>query len=294
MAWRTPDTETVLGIFDFFGSKGGGKAGLRKQAQKVTEKYGPPENRQKVIEQLADMDTPEALSVLCLRFTIRADPGITDDEEKEHVRHILVDAGEKAVGPVKEFLEAQESGVSWGLRVLASLRPADDVVGTALKLLHRLGREYSRDPEKKLVLLSWLAEHHGDLTSVPRAAVADTAGSATEAETPSMSVEGAAPGVEGTLVAGVEDTLVALLEDFSDDVRISAVRVVARQPLTERTRQALVELLLRDKDNARVRGEVLQALADLGADVKGYRPSVEALLVEPYSLDREGKVKKRG
>lgn len=275
-----------MGIFDFFGSKGGGKAGLRKQAQKVTEKYGPPENRQKVIDQLADMDTPEALSVLCLRFTIRADPGITDDEEKEHVRQILVGAGEKAVGPVKEFLEAQESGVSWGLRVLAALRPPEDVVGTALKLLHRLGREYSRDPEKKLVLLSWLAEHHGDVTSLTDAVVTGTPGSATEVETPSRIVEGGAP--------GAEETLLALLEDFSDDVRIAAVRVIARQPLTEPMREALVELLLRDKDNARVRGEVLQALADLGADVKGYRPSVEALLVEPYSLDREGKVKKRG
>ncbi len=275
-----------MGIFDFFSSKGGGKAGLRKQAQKVTEKYGPPENRQKVIDQLADMETPEALSVLCLRFTIRADPGITDDEEKEHVRQILVGAGEKAVDPVKEFLHAQESGVSWGLRVLAALRPPEDVVGTALRLLHRLGREYSRDPEKKLVLLSWLAEHHGDLTSLTHAAVTGTPGSATAAEKSSASIEGGSP--------GVEDTLLALLEDFSDDVRIAAVRVIARQPLSERTREALVELLLRDKDNARVRGEVLQTLADLGADVKGYRPSVEALLVEPYSLDREGKVKKRG
>jgi hypothetical protein len=39
---------------------------------------------------------------------------------------------------------------------------------------------------------------------------------------------------------------------------------------------------------------VLQALAALGADVKGYRPKIEPLLVEPYYLDREGKVKRRG
>ena len=42
-----------------------------------------------------------------------------------------------------------------------------------------------------------------------------------------------------------------------------------------------------------MRGEVLEALAHLGADVKGHRPSVEALLVEPFFLDREGRVKKR-
>lgn len=255
-----------MGLFDLFGSKGS-KAGLRKLAQKVTEKYGPPENRQKVIQQLADLDSGESLSVLCLRFTIRADPGITDDEEKEHVRQILVDAGDKAVEPVKQFLESHESGISWGLRVLAELRPADDVVATALRLLHRLGREYSRDPEKKLVLLSWLAEHHGDLTTVAQG-------------------QGGAP--------ALYDTLLPLLEDFADDVRISTVRLLAQQPLEEKTRVALIELYLRDKDNARVRGEVLQALSDLGAHVKGYRPSVEPMLVEPYYLDKEGHVKKRG
>lgn len=253
-----------MGFLDIFGRKGG-PAALRRQAQKVTEKYGPPENRQKVIQQLADLGTPEALAVLCLRFTIRADPGITDDEEKENVRQVLVDAGEKAVGPVKEFLEQQEAGVSWGLRVLAALTSPAEVVATALALLHRLGREYTRDPEKKLVLLSWLAEHHGDLTA--------DAG----AQAPSL-----------------DAAVLPLLEDFADDVRISAVRLLALQPLTETSREALLALLERDQDNARVRGEVLQALAELGADVKGHRPTVEALLVEPYYLDREGHVKRRG
>jgi len=39
---------------------------------------------------------------------------------------------------------------------------------------------------------------------------------------------------------------------------------------------------------------VLQALHDLGADVKGHRGEVETLLVEPWYLDREGRVKRRG
>jgi len=272
-----------VGLFDFFGSRGGGKGGLRKQAQKITEKYGPPENRQKVIQHLADLGTPEALSVLCLRFTIRADPGITDDEEKENVRQILVDAGEKAVGPVKGFLAEQESGVSHGLRVLAALRPPADAVATALRLLHRLGREYTRDPEKKLVLLAWLAEHHGDLAAALQRPAQDSTAAAA----------GIAPGTEEA-VPDLEASLLPLLEDFSDDVRIAAVRVLARQPLSEKVRVALLELFGRDRDNARVRGDVLQALADLGADVKGYRPTVEEHIVEPYDLDKEGHVKRRG
>ena len=85
-----------------------------------------------------------------------------------------------------------------------------------------------------------------------------------------------------------------MLEDFSDDVRIGALRALAALAPGEPVREGLIQLLLRDRDNARVRGEVLEALVRMGADVKGYRPSVEALLVEPFYLDREGTVKKRG
>jgi HEAT repeat protein len=249
-----------MGLFDLFGSKDDREKGaLRKLTKKVTEKYGPPENRQKAIQQLGDLGTPGALSTLCLRFTVRAEPGITDDEEKETTRRILVDARERAVEPLEAFVREQESGVAWGLRALAAIVSPQKVLDVVVRELTRLGREYTRDPDKKLVLLTWLVEHHAGAES---------------------------PEIEGALLP--------LLEDFSDDVRISAVRAVAAGAPGERAREALIQLLLRDKDNARVRGEVLEALAQLGADVKGHRPSVEAVLVEPYFLDREGRVKKRG
>jgi hypothetical protein len=248
-----------MGLFGLFGSKDEReKNQLRKLAKKVTEKYGPPENRQKAIEQLGDLGTPSALSTLCLRFTVRAEPGITDDEEKDTALRILVAAGPEAVGPVGAFVREQEGGIAWGLRVLAEIAPPEKVVETVVGELLRLGREYTRDPEKKLVLLTWLSEHHADARS-----------------------------------DAIEGALLPLLEDFSDDVRIGAARAIASLAPGEKAREGLIQLLLRDRDNARVRGEVLEALARLGADVKGYRPSVEALLVEPFYLDREGHVKKR-
>jgi hypothetical protein len=247
-----------MGLFGLFGSKAERAQGaLRKLAKKLTERYGPPENRQKAIAQLGDMGTSEALETLCLRFTVRVEPGITDDEEKETTRGLLVDAGEPAVDAVERFVCGHEDGIAWGLRVLAELAP-QRVLPLVVRELRRLGSIYTRDPEKKLVLLKWLTEHHAG-----------------------------AGGVE------LEGALLPLLEDFSDDVRISATRALAALAPSEPARDALIQLLLRDRDNARVRGEVLDALAGLGADVKGYRPSVEALLVEPFFLDREGRVKKR-
>ncbi len=249
-----------MGLFDLFGSREEReKSSLRRLGKKVTEKYGPPENRQKAIEQLGDIGTPDALLALCQRFTILSDPGITDAEEKERARRILVEAGQEATAPVQEFVRREESGIAWGLRVLAELQPADQVNALVVAELSRLSREYSRDPEKKLVLLTWLVEHRG--------------------ETPAAEVQAA---------------LLPLLEDFSDDVRIGALRALAALAPGEPVREGLIQLLLRDTDNARVRGEILEALARMGADVKGYRPSVEPLLAEPFYLDREGNVKKRG
>ena len=249
-----------MGLFDLFASKEDRERNaLRRLVKKVTEKYGPPENRQKAIDQLGSMGTPAALEALCQRFTIRADPGITDDEEKETSRRILVEAGQAAVGPLEQFLRQEETGIAWGLRCLGDILSQERVSRVALAELSRLSREYSRDPEKKLTLLTWLVEHHG--------------------------------GVQG---AEVEAALLPLLEDFSDDVRIGALRALAALAPGEPSREGLIQLLLRDRDNARVRGEVLDALVRMGADVKGYRPSVEALLVEPFYLDREGNVKKRG
>jgi len=254
-----------MGIFDLFGSsESRDLASLKKLGQRITQKWGPAENRQNAIEQLGVIGSPAALKTLCLRFTVRSEVGIQDDEEKEQARAILVAAGQKALGPVQEFVAEQESGVAWGLRVMASLAPPEEVLGTVLSQLQKLGREYTRDPEKKQVLLSWLREHPDLANRVPA---------------------GGPP---------LDEAIVPLLEDFVDDVRISAARALTVAPRTDVAREAIIALLLRDRENARVRGEALQALHDLAADVKGHRGDVEALLVEPWYLDREGHVKRRG
>jgi hypothetical protein len=249
-----------MGLFDFLGSKDEREQGaLRKLARRLTEKFGPAENRQKVIDQLGEMGTPAALQTLCQRFTVCAEAGITDQEEKESALRWLVDAGREAVAPVTAFIQEQESGVAWGLRALAEVARPEEVIAVVTAELARLGAVYMRDPEKKLTLLAWTAEHH--------------AGAGDEA---------------------MERALLALLEDFTDDVRIGAARALAQRPLTAAAREGLIQLLLRSADNARVRGDVLAALHALGTDVKGHRPSVEPLLVEPWFLDKDGLVKRRG
>ena len=83
-----------MGIFDLFGSsESRDLASLKKLGQRITQKWGPAENRQNAIEQLGVIGSPAALKTLCLRFTVRSEVGIQDDEEKEQARAILVAAG---------------------------------------------------------------------------------------------------------------------------------------------------------------------------------------------------------
>ncbi len=239
-------------LLDMFSAEGK----IRRLTKKITEKYGPPENRQKAIETLASMDTAEAWSALLMRFTINSDPSITDAEEKQRVFELVVGAGDKTVGPLEDFLRKQDS-VSWSLRALIELLPHAEVTDLVLGELARIGPEYTRDPEKKIQLLTWLAEHPG------------------EAPHPRLG-----------------ETLIPFLEDMSDDVKLAAARTLT-QAKVEAAREPMLAALVAPEQSARVRQNLLGALADLCFGVQGYREKVEALVVEPYYVDKSGVVKRR-
>jgi len=241
-----------MAITDYFTREGK----VKRLGKRLTEKFGPPENRQKAIAVLADMGTSEALASLLLRFTINSDSRITDAEEKQAVFDHLVSAGEVSIGPLRAFIREKNS-VSWALRALAELVPAPELLDTVLAELTRLAAEYSRDPEKKVQLLHWLTEHH--------------------------------PEADPRVTAAAQ----AFLTDMSDDVKTAALRVLVTQK-DPTAREPLLQALVDEEQSARVRKEIVAALADLGAGVQGYREKVEALLEEPYFVDKAGLLKKRG
>src|SRR5437868_3906830 len=114
-----------MGLFDFLG--GGSPAEKAQRLKpKVTQKYGDAVNRQKAIDQLGEMGTPEAVAVLLHRFTINVDPGTTDADEKDIVFNQVVSVGKEAVQPVRDFLRRQDQASSWMLKLLdAILSPAE-------------------------------------------------------------------------------------------------------------------------------------------------------------------------
>ena len=240
-----------MGLLDKLGIGGGPQARVARLQKKATEKYGPPENRQGAIEELGALKSDAAVEALLMRFTIRIDPGITDDEEKARVRALIVEAGAAALPAVKRFILGRDE-ISWPLRALADLLPEQEVVKFLVELSNKCAAEYSRVPEKKVLLLHALMTH-----KAPE----------------------------------IVPAVLPFLDDMDDEVQIAAAEVISRQQDLA-GREPLIQHFLKAQEtsNARVREALAGLLADSGWDVKGYTPKVEAALPPGYKLDSKGKV----
>ena len=228
---------------------------LQRLQKKMMEKFGPPENRQGAIEELGEMRSEEAVSALLMRYTFRVDPGITDDDEKARVMALIVQTGQTALPAVKKFIMGRDE-ISWPLRALSDLLPEAEVVKFLVAVAHKVGTEYSRVPEKKVLLLHALMTH-----KAPE----------------------------------ITPAVLPFLDDMDDEVQIAAAEVITRQQDLA-GREPLIEHFLKaqESSNARVREALAGLLADSPWDVKGYTPKVEAALPPAYKLDSKGKVQRKG
>lgn len=243
-----------MGLLDMMGIGGGPEGKVRRLQKKLMEKFGPPENRQAAIEELGALRTEAAVEALLMRFTFRIDPGITDDEEKARVLALIAQSGDAALGPVKRFILGRDE-ISWPLRALSDLLPEAQVVSFLVEVAKKVGGEYSRVPEKKVLLLHALSQHRS---------------------------------------SEITPAVLPFLEDMEDEVQIATAEVVARQE-DEAGREPLIQHFLKahEHSNARVREALAGVLADSRWDVKGYTPKVEAALPPAYKLDSRGHVQRR-
>jgi hypothetical protein len=241
-----------MGLFDFLG--GGSPAEkAQKLKPKITQKYGDPTTRQKAIEQLAALAPPAAVPVLMQRFTFVVEPQTTDADEKATVFDHICALKAEAVTPVVEFLTKSDAASSWALKILEAVLPEAEVIGAATRELERLGAEYTRDPEKKEVLLHFLFGKQD-----PR----------------------------------VGPAAMPFLHDMSDDVKLTAIKTLA-SVRHEAAREDLLALLTGDDTAKRVQTTCIAALVETGFGVQGFREKVEARLPAGHSIDKAGVIKKR-
>ena len=239
-----------MGLLDMLGM-GGPEGKVRRLQKKAMQKFGPAENRQGAIEELGGLKTEAAIDALLSRYTFRVDPGITDDDEKARVLALVTQAGDVALGPVKRFISSRDE-ISWPLRALEGLLPEAEVVKFLVEVARKIGGEYSRVPEKKVLLLHALSAHRSP---------------------------------------DIAPAILPLLDDMDDEVQIAAAEVIVKQQHPAGREPLILHFLkAHEGSNARVREAFSGLLADSGWDVKGYTPKVEAALPQGYKLDSRGKV----
>lgn len=242
-----------MGLFDLFGGSSPA-AKVQKLKAKATQKYGDPQARQKALADLVELRSPEAIAVLLQRFTLTVDPLTTDADEKQSVFESLCDLKRDAVGPVSEFLRRSEQASSWALKILEAVLSEDELIGAITQELNHLAASYTRDTEKKEVLLHTLA---------------------------------------GKNDARCGPAVVPFLGDHSDEVKISALNTLASLKY-EPAREPVLELLVAEDTAKRVQLACIHALHEAALPVQGFREKVEGRLPPSHFVDRSGLIQKRG
>ena len=208
-----------MGLFGF-GGGGGGK--IQRLEKRVTNKWGQAVERQRAMEQLAEIGSEEALDALLKRFTFRIDGVITDEEEKRMGHDFLVAAGPRAVAPIERFVSAND-GVYWPLRALKEIVGMDRTVDLLLRALDRAQKIEGRVNELKVQLVSNLRDFpHPRVSERLRELCRDTNG------------EVRIMAVDGLLTYGEEEALSVVAEMLLDPEETASTKGIIFEQLLER------------------------------------------------------------
>jgi hypothetical protein len=235
---------------------GGAEGKLRRHVARARNKDAQSADRFASLEALKDDGGAEAQLGLLGRFTIRYDKSIDDEQEKDFVFDALCKMGAGVLPQLQQHLRNADS-IAWGLKVLHEVADKDQAWPILADLCERNDNTYTRDPSKKIQLLHYLGEQED-----PRCGVA----------------------------------LVPYLQDMDEGVRFTTVEGLLRHKLADSAREPLIKLLLDEKEESRrIKRRIVDGLADLGWDVKGYSGTVEKLLPDLLPgarLDNQGRIKR--
>jgi HEAT repeat protein len=151
-----------MGLFDFLSKnkqeRPKSSRDLARLERLIGNKLSQNYDRQEAIEELSKIANAESTAVLLKRFDWMLDPSITDQEEKEACSRGIVAAGDDAIEPIRRYCKKAES-LTWPLKILAEIVPADRVGEEYLSLLDQFDTEYVRNFEPKVQLLQALENY---------------------------------------------------------------------------------------------------------------------------------------
>jgi len=243
-----------MGLLGFLSKEGRDKRSLDKNIARVVNKYAQSPDRYKAMETLLNDGSPDAVFGLMRRFGMMYDKSIDDEQEKEWVFDALVEKGAAIIPQVERYLLAADS-ISWPLRLLDKVASKELELQVVRKVMERHEPGYERDPTKKIQLINHLA---------------------------------------GIREAGAAELAAPYLADMDEGVRYAAAESLVRLGNEAVALEPLAAHLASDgEESLRVRIQIAEGLVELGWKVTSHRPAFDNKLPDAFSIDREGRLKKK-
>lgn len=251
-----------MGLFDFFKKDGAlSEKAIAKQVKTITNPFTQPDVRRESMDKLVADGSPAAITGLLRRFTATASNTVHDEQEKQWAADALVDLGDVAIEPIKEYIRT-EARITYPARALLRLVSHDQGLDFLQQVLDSYGPDDYRSDEIKLQLILLISDH---LTP-----------------------------------ARLRD-LLPYLEDHADDVRWAVMDQVLeldrRHEITDELRKvisaALGAQVIDEEFSPRVQRRAAEVLADLEWRIPGDSTELMHLLDEDFFLDKKRYVRRR-
>lgn len=244
-----------MGLLGFLSKEGRERRSLDRNIKGAVNKYAQSPDRYKAMQGLLEDGSPDALFGAMRRFGMMYDKSIEDEQEKEWLFDSLAEKGAAILPQVERYLKSAES-ISWPLRLLSKIAGQEHELDILKRILERHEPGYERDPTKKIQLLNHLA---------------------------SVKEKGASALIAPYLV------------DMDEGVRYAATEALTRIGDEEQARDPLTAHFVADsEDSLRVRLLILEGFLTHGWLVKSHRPDFDKKLPDQFTIDREGRLKKKG
>ncbi|MBK9069634.1 MAG: hypothetical protein IPL79_01295 [Myxococcales bacterium] len=198
---------------------------LDRTIEKAINKFAQHLDRFDALNKLATDGSPAALVGLCKRLGVTTHMTADDEIEKPWVIDTLVEKGEPGLDAIRTYMKTS-LGLSLPLRVVQRAATGPRVMEIIDEVLASEKPGYTRDPQRRLDLLGWLAEWKAD---------------------------GATAACQ---------RVVPYLRDFDENVRVAAADALAEHGLALGQAQLIDALVRPEEESMRFKRRVCGLLAE--------------------------------
>jgi hypothetical protein len=214
---------------------------LKRAIEKASNKLAPQQDRWQAMEKLRDEGSDEALYGLCRRFGIISDKSVEDEQEKNWVVDALVAKGEAALPPLRRYMLSARQ-IAFPLKILERIVDRNQVLEVVDEIFAAEKPGYTRDPERRIDLIRWLAEWK-----------------------PASSAE-------------VVSRIAPYLADFDENARYATIDGLAHHDMALAGPPLLAAMLRPEEESGRIKRRIGEILSEKKVPLGGNVDAIKAIL----------------